>query len=366
MQLALAEARKGWGRTRPNPNVGCVILSPDGSLVSAGYHERVGEAHAEINALKKAPPERLHGATVVVTLEPCAHEGRTGSCAKALAQLPIREVIYGLVDPNPLVSGKGLEILTAAGKIVTSLKESLRHGEEELLASTKAKLEEVAEHFLWNQRQKLPFVALKVATTKDGFISVANAQTKWITGEEAREGVHRLRAGFAAMLVGKNTFIADNPSLNIRHPQFADLKNKVIVLDSKGSALPLLRESNLYKTHAPEDIYWVVAPEWVAPNAEAAGQGAVKQMARDLGIHLVPGPIEEALPHLYKVGIDSIMVEGGAEVLNYFVNKKLAQRLYHFVAPFNGENGLKWQAPVELRNRVELSFGNDVLITGKL
>lgn len=115
MRLAIQEAYKGLGYVSPNPLVGCVILDSQNRFLASGYHARIGEAHAEMNALKKLNPEDLKGARVFVTLEPCAHEGRTGSCAKALSALPVKEVIYGLQDPNPLVSGKGAEIIRAAG-----------------------------------------------------------------------------------------------------------------------------------------------------------------------------------------------------------------------------------------------------------
>jgi diaminohydroxyphosphoribosylaminopyrimidine deaminase / 5-amino-6-(5-phosphoribosylamino)uracil reductase len=363
MRLALNEAKKGWGYTRPNPNVGCVILSADGILLASGYHKKIGEAHAEIDALNNlSDKSSLRDATVFVTLEPCAHTGRTGACAVALSQLPVREIVYGLVDPNPLVSGRGLEILRSAGKKVSALREVAAHAPE--LPDLERELEAVAEHFLFNQRMKSPFVALKVATTLDGIMAHTSGESKWITGEAARTEVHRLRARFAAMLIGKNTFLRDNPYLNIRHPEFHDKSNKVIVLDSSGSGLLKLRASNLYKSHAPADIFWVVDESFEN-----------KSLVEELGINIVFAPIATALPQFFAAGIDSIMVEGGAQVLSYFIEHRLAQRMYHFIAPqiAGAQNGVAWTAQVKLNwdSRVRLKetsvthFGEDLLLTGK-
>lgn len=382
MKLAISSAKRGWGGARPNPHVGCVILSSAGDLVSVGYHAKSGTAHAEVAALSAmgvavsrdgvvtGDISKLKGATVVVTLEPCAFEGRTGSCAKALAKLPIARLVYGLIDPHEKVSGQGLEILRNVNVKVQSWREAVAEGtgtanaSEADLAAVGAALEEISEHFVWSQKKKVPFVALKVATTLDGIMAHSSGESKWITGEKAREEVHRLRAGFAAMLVGKNTFLRDNPFLNIRHGSFAGMQNKAIVLDSSGSALHRLRDSNLYKSHKPEDIFWIVDESFENSS-----------LAEELGVQIIYGPVETALPQLYESGIDSIMVEGGARVLSYFIEHRLAQRLYHFIAPqvAGAAEGVAWTSQVKLNwdSRVRLHhvstqmFGEDILLTGK-
>ena len=222
MQLAISEALKGAPFVSPNPKVGCVILDSQGELLSTGYHKKFGEAHAEIEALKNLNPDQLKGAHLIVTLEPCAHEGKTPSCAKTLAKLPIKKVTFGLVDPNPLVAGQGAKILKEAGIEV-----------EEYQGILKADLEEVCEEFLWNFRQKKVFVAVKIAQSLDGKIALLNGESKWITGPDSRQKVHELRAQYDAVLVGKNTILIDNPSLDIRHPKIQK-ENKVVVLDRSG------------------------------------------------------------------------------------------------------------------------------------
>ncbi len=148
MSLAITEAYRGTGFVSPNPLVGCVILDAENRFLVSGYHAQVGQAHAEAQALQKVTREKLQGATVYVTLEPCAHQGRTPSCAKTLVQYPIAQVVYGLRDPNPLVAGQGAEILKQAG-IRVSLYSEL-YDDPKMIAE----LEQVAEHFLWNFRQK--------------------------------------------------------------------------------------------------------------------------------------------------------------------------------------------------------------------
>ena len=153
MALAIQEAKKGAGFVSPNPLVGCVILDRDGKFLSKGYHQVFGGAHAEVNAVQGLTDEQLRGAKLFVTLEPCAHEGKTPSCAKMLAKKPIAQVIYGLVDPNPLVSGQGAAILKQAGIAA----EVFPHFQDEL--------EEVCEVFLWNFRKQKVFISLKIDKT---------------------------------------------------------------------------------------------------------------------------------------------------------------------------------------------------------
>ncbi|MFN9068767.1 MAG: bifunctional diaminohydroxyphosphoribosylaminopyrimidine deaminase/5-amino-6-(5-phosphoribosylamino)uracil reductase RibD, partial [Bdellovibrionales bacterium] len=193
---------------------------PKDFFLASGYHQRCGGPHAEVEALQKVKPELLAGAHVIVTLEPCAHEGRTPSCAKTLAQLPIKKITYGIVDPNPLVSGKGHQILKEAGLDV-----------QEYQGPLKLNLERVCEEFLVNQKEKRIFVALKVAQSLDGKIALKNGKSQWITGPDSRDFVQNLRAQYDGILVGRNTVVADNPSLNVRVPGITK-DNHVIVWGS--------------------------------------------------------------------------------------------------------------------------------------
>ncbi len=356
MLLAISEGEKGAGFVSPNPLVGCVILSREGDIISKGYHARVGEAHAEMSALKEIKNQDfLDGAHVFVTLEPCAHEGRTPSCAKALAKLPIASVTYGLEDPNPLVAGQGAAILRAAGKKVTLFNE------------LKSELEELAEIFLLNMRLKRPFVAVKVASSLDGKIALSDGSSQWITGEKSRAYVQYLRGCYDAVLTGVGTFTRDNPRLNSRDPQFANKKQKVILLDPSGKSFSSLAKSKLLQVRSPEDVILVTGPLGLdAPD----------------GVHKIEIPdgdgdfdLSALMMALSSLGIFSIMVEAGPYTVSNFLKARLVDRLYLFQAPKILGEGLDWTSglsltsltqAVELRDPTNKAFGSDLLISGRL
>ncbi|RME14873.1 MAG: bifunctional diaminohydroxyphosphoribosylaminopyrimidine deaminase/5-amino-6-(5-phosphoribosylamino)uracil reductase RibD, partial [Bdellovibrio sp.] len=251
MQLAIQEAYKGWGRVYHNPMVGCVILNQKGELISKGFHREYGKDHAEVDAFKKAGAslEALKGATVFVTLEPCAHQGKTPSCAKTMSQWPIKKVVYGLKDPNPLVQGKGLEILKNAGIVV------------EAFGDFSDELQELIEIFSFNMKHKEPFVALKVATSLDGCLAYPEeSPLRWITGDKSREHCHFLRAHYDAIVIGKNTLLMDNPFLTVRHKDFPNHKNKVVIFWGKGLEKEIFRKTNVYQSHGEKEIF-LVAPK---------------------------------------------------------------------------------------------------------
>ncbi len=391
MNLALQEAEKGWGWVSPNPAVGCVVLDQHQRLIGYGHHERYGGPHAEAKALQGLTPTQLQGARVFVTLEPCSHYGKTPPCAEMLAQLPIKEVIYGLQDPNPQVQGQGLAILQQAGITVTPYQKNLEH------------FEKVCEHFLKNMRHKQPFITLKAAMSLDGKIALKNGQSQWITGEESRLEAHRLRAYHDAILVGVNTFLTDNPSLNIRHPQFKDKENKVIVLDPRGRGIKNLKKSRLYASHKPEQIYWVLSEDQrrsalnsLTPSSTAFTSDEALKTLKDLGVHIIDIPavkiprvmesggrgvfsqeldLTELLKKLWEHSIKSMMVEGGAATMSSFINQQKADRLALFIAPIliGAVSGLDWLSelhPIEtlsqsvkLSNFNTVSLGKDVLLS---
>lgn len=359
MRLAIAEALKGAAGVSPNPMVGCVILDPQGRLLSQGYHEKYGGPHAEVNAVRQLPEEKLRGARVFVTLEPCAHEGKTPSCAKMLAKHPIGRVVYGLIDPNPLVSGHGADILNRAG-IRCDLYRDL-HGE-----GLQEELEEVCEAFLWNQRQKKIFVALKIAASLDGRIALRDGTSRWITGEESREKVHELRAMYDAVLIGAGTLEKDDPSLNVRHPRLSK-ENKVVVLDSTGSRLK--KSWRLFEAHPKDNVFWVVAREM------AAGLDAPEGV-RVLGAERTPTGLSPAsvLESLWAAGLRSVMIEGGGRVSGSFLAAGTVNRLHLFQAPvLLGGDALSWTEGFKLQEMGERpvlkgaksqAVGRDVHLTG--
>jgi diaminohydroxyphosphoribosylaminopyrimidine deaminase / 5-amino-6-(5-phosphoribosylamino)uracil reductase len=363
MKLAIHEGQKGLGFVAPNPAVGCVIVDSKGHLLAKGYHHIYGGPHAEIDALEKIKDiSLLKGATFYVTLEPCAHEKKTPSCAKRLATLPIKKVVYGLVDPYSLVNGKGLDILKAAGI------------EVELSTGLENELEELCEVFLCNLRKNLPFVSLKVATSLDGQLAHVSGESRWISGEKSREETHRLRAHHDAILVGKETMLHDNPSLNIRHDHFKNKTNTVIILDSKGKTLSALKTSNILKTHKPENVIVAVG------ESHAAG------LKNDLGVQILSCAQESStgyidlkylMSKLYQSGTSSVLVEGGAHVLSSFLQHKVAQRFYQFIAPqiVGAKSGVSfsknysiadWAGRLHLKLPRFKQIGDDVMVTGLL
>jgi diaminohydroxyphosphoribosylaminopyrimidine deaminase/5-amino-6-(5-phosphoribosylamino)uracil reductase len=373
MALAINEAYKGATRVSPNPLVGCVVLDSKGGFVAAGHHEFYGGPHAEVNAVKNLSNEDLKGAHVIVTLEPCAHEGKTPSCAKMLAKLPIKKVTFGLIDPNPLVAGQGAEILRQVG-IEADVYQA---GDLKLDQEMRIKLEEVCEAFLWNFRHKKVFVALKMASSLDGQVALKSGESQWITGSESREYVHYLRASYDGLLVGKGTIDFDNPSLNIRHPHI-DKKNKVVVIDGEGELLSKYPDLKVSAAHTSDNVFWCVAEE-------------LKEEILKKAKHLTNGPqlvfvktkmggdldLEDLLAQLYKHGFRSILVEGGALTASSFVQSKLVNRIYMFQAPIiMGAGGSRsWTETMrieEMKDKVFIqhptykTFGNDFMITGRI
>lgn len=339
MRLALAEAKKGFAHVSPNPLVGCVVLDSAGRLLSAGHHEKCGEAHAEVNAVQGLSTEELRGAQVFVTLEPCAHEGKTPSCAKMLAKLPIDRVIYGLEDPNPLVKGQGAGILKAAGI------PCLRY-EDISSQDLRDELEELCEAFLWNFRHRSVFVALKVGCTLDSQIALSSGESKWITGEESRREVHRLRACYDAVLVGSGTVLADDPRLDIRHPDIQKT-NLAVVVDPSGRLKSKRDRLALGKRESGKTL-------WI-------------EGERD------PGKI---LDRLWNEGVRSVMIEGGSRIASAFFAAGLINRLHLFRAPvLFGNQGRSFAEFFRVESMADrltprqvktLNFGPDTYLTGLL
>lgn len=354
MICAIEEGRRGAGFVSPNPLVGCVIVDKHGRLLAKGFHERLGQNHAEANALKNvADPARLDGAHVYVTLEPCAHEGRTPSCAKTLAKTPIASVTYGVEDPNPLVSGQGAAILKAAGKKV------------DVFPDLRVELEELAEIFLMNMRHKRPFVAAKMATSLDGKIALSEGTSQWITGEKSREHVQYLRGCYDAVLTGVGTFLRDNPRLNSRDVRFADKRQRVVLLDPNGRSFPYLQNSELFKVRGPEDVILVTGPLGHRPPV-----GKQVEISVEGGAFNLP----DLLSALRAEGLHSLFVEAGPQTIGQFLKGSLVDRLFLFLAPKIIGEGMTWPTGFAL-NSLDQAFylenlrsemkGEDLFLTGR-
>ena len=371
MALAITEGHKGAGFVAPNPLVGCVILDRQHRFLSVGYHRKIGHEHAEIDAVKNAPlGASLEGAHFYVSLEPCAHQGRQPSCAKSLVAVKAGSVTYAVEDPNPLVAGKGAQILREAGIEARSLAER-----SDIAAEDRERLvgmaEDLAEVFLHNHRTQSLFVGVKIASSLDGKMGLVSGESKWITGETAREHVQLVRARYDAVAVGQATFAADDPSLNVRHPDFKGFVNKAVVFDPSGKTLGALAGSNLLRARDPQSVFVVVGDACVEENPSAVRVVRVPQ--RGGGAF----DVEMLLTALKNEGLTSLLVEGGARTIGPLVAGGRVQRLHAYLAPalIGGRYGLDWGAgfgresmadKIQLKHSIRFDLGEDLYWTARL
>lgn len=365
MRLAIREGRKGTGFVSPNPLVGCVIVDSDHRYLASGYHAKLGGDHAEISAIKNVGDDRkIKGAHFYVTLEPCAHVGRTGSCARALVGLKPASITFAVEDPNHLVSGKGARILREAGirAELFSDRDDIDDPEEKQKRIDDA--EDLAEIFLYNQRRSETFIAVKIASTLDGQLALASGESKWITSERSREHAHLIRARYDAVAVGVTTFKVDDPSLNVRHPLFSDFQNKAVIFDPTGRGLATLNVPNILRVRPEESVVVVVDRDH---HAEISAGVTLLPVSRRDGIF----DTEEVLAGLRNLGIHSLLVEGGSQTICAFFNAQKVQRIHAFIAPsiFGAKHAITWSSgfgvpSMEARIRLEKSkrrtFGDDL------
>jgi diaminohydroxyphosphoribosylaminopyrimidine deaminase/5-amino-6-(5-phosphoribosylamino)uracil reductase len=317
MKRALELAAKGVGQVSPGPLVGCVIASPDGEVLGEGFYVYEQLKHAETYALEQAGV-RAKGATAYVSLEPHAHHGRTPPCTEALIKAGVARVIAPIEDPNPKVSGRGFEHLRAAGVAVSV----------GLLAREAEKLNEKYLHFMRTGR---PFVHLKLATSLDGKIATRTGDSRWITGAESRARVHELRYEYDAILIGAGTALADNPLLIDRSGKKRRRPLVRVVLDE---ALKISPDSQLVKT-ANESPLLIFAGD-AAPSSKSEGLGLPGlELA---GVEILRDPakgrdLAVILDELGKRSIQSVLVEGGANVAGRFLEAGLVNKVSFFIAP---------------------------------
>jgi diaminohydroxyphosphoribosylaminopyrimidine deaminase/5-amino-6-(5-phosphoribosylamino)uracil reductase len=325
MQRALRLARRGGRATRPNPMVGAVIVR-DGKVLAEGYHRRAGAAHAEVDALARVGG-RAPGATLYVTLEPCCHTGRTPPCTQAVLASGIARVVVAVRDPNPLVDGRGIATLRRAGVSV------------EVGCQGDACRELNRAFFLWIQERR-PLVTMKVAATWDGFIADGRPRRKaapvWLTGADAREAAHVLRGAHDAILVGAGTVQADDPQLTDRRvgrprarPGLAQPLR--VVLDGRLSIDPraaVLRR--MEGTAAPTLVFGAKTPATAARAVALRAAGAEVLLLRGRGGRL---PMIDILRVLASRQVQSLLVEGGADVHGAFIEAGLVDRVALFLAP---------------------------------
>lgn len=304
MARALQLAEKGRQTTQPNPRVGCVIVR-DGEIVGEGFHERAGEPHAEVHALRMAG-DKARGADVFVTLEPCSHFGRTPPCADGLLAAGVRKVWAAMQDPNPEVAGKGLERLRAAGVEVEC-------------GLMQAQAQALNRGFVMRMTRGRPFVTLKLAASLDGRTAMANGESQWITSEAARTDVHRLRAEAGAVLTSSATVLADDPELTVRHVETSRQPDR-IVLDSRGRVSAKAKVWN----EGARRILLTAQPQAAMP----AGV-EVAQLDRD-GEYFSLGA---AMYELGRLKINEVLVECGPTLAGLLLQAEVVDELVLYLAP---------------------------------
>jgi len=313
MRTAVALARRGLGSAWPNPAVGCVLVK-DGAVVGRGWTQPGGRPHAETEALARAG-EAARGGVAYVSLEPCAHHGETPPCADALIAAGVARVVVGLVDPDPRVDGGGIDRLKAAGIDVET-------------GVCEPEAADVAAGFVSRIVDGRPLVTLKLATSLDGRIATRTGESRWITGEVARDFAHALRASHDAILVGAGTAAVDNPTLDCRLPGMESRSPVRVVIDGR-DALPATHK---LIAGAKKNPSWVLSPATRAAERRgqygAAGVEIIEVAAGEGGVDIADG-----LRALAKRGITRLMVEGGGRVAASLLRAGLVDRLVWFRAP---------------------------------
>jgi diaminohydroxyphosphoribosylaminopyrimidine deaminase/5-amino-6-(5-phosphoribosylamino)uracil reductase len=355
MKMALHQARKGLGRTSPNPAVGAVIVR-DGRVIAAGHHRKAGAPHAEVDALARLDGS-APGATLYVTLEPCNHHGRTPPCTEAILQSGIQRVVVGMKDPNPCVRGGGIELLSQRGV-------TLRVG---VLEKECERMNEAFVRFVTSSR---PFVILKSALTLDGWTATRSNHSAWISNERSRGFVHRMRDRVDAVLVGVGTVLCDNPSLTTR------LKGR------KGrNPIRVVVDTHLRTPYTAK----VIRPDPSAHTVLVVGEHADPRrvtLFEEKGVtvircQVVSGRIDlvALMGILGKMSVMSVLVEGGASMVGSLIREQLIDKVYLFVAPkiLGGDDGIplaRGRGPERMEECLRLTeierrrFGDDTLIVG--
>ena len=311
MRRAVQLAALGKGIVAPNPMVGCVIWHPTEGLIGEGWHQKFGGAHAEVNAISNVQnQELLKESTLYVTLEPCSHFGKTPPCADLILSKGIPKVVVACTDPNPLVSGRGLEKLQKAGVNVE-------------VGLLEKEAWELNRHFMVSQIRKRPFITLKWAQTADGFIAREDGSSKWISSAQSRMWVHKWRAEHQAILVGKNTLLSDNPELTVRDwigP------NPIRMVIDRNNSLP----AGLKVLDGQHET-WVF-------NSKI---GLEKPGLKMVQLQNPENPLPEFLEYLWQAGIHSLFVEGGIIVLQQFIDQGFWDEAMIFTSNQNWGKGIK-------------------------
>jgi diaminohydroxyphosphoribosylaminopyrimidine deaminase / 5-amino-6-(5-phosphoribosylamino)uracil reductase len=359
MKMALDLAKKGEGFTSPNPMVGAVIVK-DGRVVGKGYHQAAGKAHAEVDALDDAGI-LAKDATLYVTLEPCNHTGRTPPCTEKIVSAGIRRVVAAMADPNPEVKGGGLEYLEGLGISITS-------------GVCETQAERLNEAFIKFVGSKRPFTIIKCAATLDGHIATKTGDSRWVTGEESRQFVHRLRHAVDAIMVGINTVENDDPSLTTRiaePPKTFKPKDPIrIVLDTR---LRISEKAKLLRLHSRSDTILVTGPSVSEDKKGRLEKNGVRILEMPVKNDLID--LDRLMDRLGSLEVTSLLIEGGGRVIASALSAGIVDKIHFFYAPkiLGGDDGVPiCRGPgADVMNRCIAvkdvgvqRFGSDVMIEG--
>ena len=354
MRRALELAGRGRGYTNPNPMVGAVIVK-GGRIIGEGWHEKYGQLHAERNALKNCTEDPA-GTTIYVTLEPCCHHGKTPPCTDAIIESGISKVVVGMLDVNPIVAGNGVRILEEHGiEVVTGVLE------DECRALNKI--------FIKFMTEKLPYVVMKYAMTSDGKIATVTGESKWITGEASRKNVHRTRHALMGIMVGVGTVLADDPMLDCRLPEGG--KNPIRIICDGNLRTPLDSRVVTTASDIPTLIATVSTDESLIKEYESKDCSVIRTASDNGRVDL-----KDLMRILGENGIDSILLEGGAQ-LNYSAIKAgIVDEVHTYIAPkiFGGNaktpvggEGIGSIEDAVILNPVKITkIGDDILVESEV
>jgi len=354
MEYALRLALKAKGMTSPNPLVGAVVVK-NGRVIGQGFHEKCGMDHAEVVALDDAGRD-AKSATLYVTLEPCAHFGRTPPCVDRIIQSGIKRVVIGMIDPNPVNNGKGIQILR-------------NHKIEVEVGFCEQKLKEINEAFIKYVTQRMPLVTVKVAESLDGRIATRTGDSHWISSDRSRMWSHRMRAFYDAIMVGVNTVLRDDPKLDA---WYSDRHPVKIIVDSQ---LSTPQKANIFSGKAA--VILVTLP--VGPGQTTENRSILGKKARILEVKGKEGQInlKDMLKKLARQGISNLLVEGGGTLIGSLFDEGLVDKVMFFISPkiIGGKDAIgavmghgiaRLDSAFHLKNVTIRRFGEDILVKGDI
>lgn len=338
LERAVMLAKRGYGAVSPNPYVGALLVK-NNQVIGEGFHRRAGAPHAEVAAVADAKKRgnSVAGATLYITLEPCCIYGRTPPCTELIIQEQIARVVTAADDPNPKVAGRGHQQLQAAGiEVSANVAPTL--------------VDDLLKVFRVNQLKKRPFVTLKAALSLDGKLATQSGDSQWITGEKARKYAHYLRGLSDAILIGKGTLLADNPTLNVRYGYSTPAPHRLLLVQNfTGITL----DFTLFDT--------TIAPTTILYPKDIAVEKSLKESLEAAGVTLAALPKvepKEVLTYAYKVGLYSLFIEGGAQIYNAFIEAGLVDEYALFYGPrlIGNPNALELWSESSITNLSEAPF----------